>query len=207
MTHWLILSFCLLILHPAYALEPRPWETLRDCRLLKKEMFDGDSFHVRHHGKDLIFRLLYVDTPEKKELGLTSRTTEQAKYWKIYKKDLYTLAQEALLLTEKHLSTPFTIHTRWEDARGNSQQPRYYATVTTSENQDLATLLVAHGLARIHGRPVQAPDGRPGQEVVKELKKIEQEAQKQKKGAWSLPQRGTKKSFRTLPHPVTNGLA
>lgn len=169
------------------------WETLEGCRLLKKETFDGDSFHVRHQGKEYIFRLLYVDTPERKELGLTERTTDQAKYWKIYKKDLYLLAEEASLFTAKTLSSPFTLQTRWEDARGNSSLPRYYAVVMTAEQKDLASLLVANGLGRIHGRPVSSPDGRSGEEVVKSLEKLEGEAKAQNKGAWAFPKRGSKK--------------
>jgi len=184
---------CLSVLAPTHAAEAGQWETLQNCRLLKKETYDGDSFHVRHDGKEYIFRLLYVDTPEKKELGLTERTTEQARYWKIYKKDLYLLAEEALVFTGQKLSAPFTIQTRWEDAKGNSQLPRYYAIVTTSDNQDLASLLLENGLARIHGRPVEAPDGRAGKKVLEDLEKIEVLAKTQKRGAWAFPSRGTKK--------------
>jgi endonuclease YncB( thermonuclease family) len=182
-----------LILLLSGSLVAETWEALESCRLLKKETYDGDSFHVQHQGKEYIFRLLYVDTPERKEMGLTKRTTEQANYWKIYKKDLYLLADEASLYTGKALSSPFTVQTRWEDARGNSSLPRYYAVVTTAERKDLADLLVANGLARIHGHPVDSPDGRPGKEKVKDLEKVEAEAKELKKGAWAFSRKGAKK--------------
>jgi endonuclease YncB( thermonuclease family) len=168
------------------------WQTLEGCRLLKKESYDGDSFHVKHERKEYIFRLYYVDTPEKKEMELTKRTTEQAKYWNIYKKDLYLLAEQAALFTNKFLSSPFTVRTKWEDARGNSALPRFYAAILDSNQKDLALSLVENGLARIYGHPVSAPDGKTGKELLALLKTAEELAQQDKKGAWALPKKGTK---------------
>lgn len=40
------------------------WDRLSGCKLLPNESNDGDSFHVEHEGKEYIFRLYFVDTPE-----------------------------------------------------------------------------------------------------------------------------------------------
>jgi endonuclease YncB( thermonuclease family) len=185
----LCLLLCFFRTGPQLQAGPAPWQTLHDCRLIKKETHDGDSFHVRHQGKEYIFRLYYVDTPETKEMDLTKRTTEQARYWKIYKKDLYLLAGLAADFTSETLSRPFTVTTCWEDAKGNSTLPRYYAVIRDANQKDLAGLLVSNGLARIYGLPVTSPEGTSGKQVQETLKKLELEAQKQNKGAWALPKK------------------
>lgn len=162
------------------------WETLEGCRLWENAANDGDSFHVKHGGREYIFRLLYVDCPERKEMGLTERTTEQARYFQITKRDLYPLSGEAAAFTAARLKTPFRVMTRWEDARGDSRLPRYYAVVETGEGGDLATLLVRAGLARIHGLPVAGPGGRSGSSVVEGLKREESAARDRKSGAWAF---------------------
>ncbi|NJK92115.1 MAG: hypothetical protein HC904_09980 [Blastochloris sp.] len=180
---------CLMLGAACGSLSAGTWETLEACRLLKKEEFDGDSFHVKQGGKEYIFRLYFVDTPEKKDLGLTERTTAQAKYWKIYKKDLYLLADQAAEFTKQKLSKPFTIITLWEDARGRSALPRYFALIRTAEGEDLASLLVGEGMARIYGQKVPMPDGRSAATVEKELEATEAKAKQEGKGAWGMPKR------------------
>lgn len=164
----------------------RTWERLEQCRLASSEFNDGDSFQVRHRGREYIFRLYHVDTPESKDLGLTERTTAQAKYFRVLKRDLYVAAAQAAAFTARHLRQPFTVHTRWEDARGQSQLPRYYAVVTTAEGGDLAAELVRAGLARIHGQSVGHPDGRSGRRVQEDLSALEAEARAQSRGIWAF---------------------
>ena len=81
------------------------WDTLTGGRLKDSAWNDGDSFHVLQGGKEFIFRLCYVDTPETKaHKDLTKRTTAQARYWKIRKKDMFPLAAEAAAYTESLLA-------------------------------------------------------------------------------------------------------
>jgi endonuclease YncB( thermonuclease family) len=162
------------------------WQTLSGCRLVEHVSNDGDSVHVKHGGKEYIFRLLYVDTPERKSLGLTERTTAQAKSFQVLKRDLYLMAEEAAALTAQSLKKPFTVQTQWEDARGDSTLPRHYAVLTTAEGRDLAELLVESGLARIYGRPVMHPDGRSGKEVVAVLEEKEVSARTASRGIWAF---------------------
>lgn len=161
-----------------------PWQTLKNCHWVEHGGNDGDSFHVRHGGQEFIFRLHYVDAPELKEMKLTERTTEQAKYFNIYKRDLYLVSPRAEAFIKEKLSVPFQVQTRWEDAQGQSARPRYYAIITV-RGSDLAELLVESGLARINGYPSPHPDGRSGQEVKAALKKLEAKAREAKKGAWA----------------------
>ena len=48
----------------AVARADEQWVTYKDCRYLPNAANDGDSFHVRAAGKEYIFRLYFVDTPE-----------------------------------------------------------------------------------------------------------------------------------------------
>ena len=163
---------------------PGPWQTLENCNWIEAKSNDGDSFHVRKGGQEYIFRLYYVDTPELKEMKLTDRTSDQAKYFKIFKRDLYLVSIEAKAFTRAMLTTPFQVQTRWEDAKGHSALPRHYAVITV-QGRDLASLLVENGLARINGYPAPHPDGRSGKEVKAELKKLEGLAKEKKLGAWA----------------------
>lgn len=161
------------------------WETLENCQLIESRWNDGDSFHVRHGGKEYIFRLCYVDTPEVKgRKGQTERTTAQARYWKILKRDMYPLAKEASAYTATLLGQTFTVKTQWKDAKGSSQLPRYFGVIVTPQG-DLAELLVAHGYARVYGFSPDDPGGVPAKKYRKKLKALESLAREKKCGAWA----------------------
>jgi endonuclease YncB( thermonuclease family) len=162
------------------------WVTLANCQYMEHASNDGDSFHVKQGGKEYIFRLLYVDCAERKEMGLTERTDEQARYFKILKRDLYLMSDQATAFTAQQLKARFCVKTQWEDAKGNSALPRHYAVVETAAGSDLAELLVQAGLARVYGRPVPHPDGRKGAEVVKDLEALELAAREGRIGAWAF---------------------
>ena len=48
--------------------ESKDWIVLNNCRLIVNPANDGDSFHVEHQGREHIFRLYFVDTPETNEI-------------------------------------------------------------------------------------------------------------------------------------------
>ena len=61
----------------------QPFTELKGCTLLTNQSNDGDSFHVRTpDGKEHIFRLYFVDTPEA-ENSFPDRVAEQAQYFGI----------------------------------------------------------------------------------------------------------------------------
>ena len=54
----------------------------QSCHYLIKRANDGDSFHVSVNGKEYIFRLYFVDTPEV-DTEFPQRVKEQARYFGI----------------------------------------------------------------------------------------------------------------------------
>lgn len=147
---------------------------------------DGDSFHVKHGRDKYIFRLYYVDTPEHfQKGGFHQRTDAQAKYFNIYKKDLYRIAGEASAFTAEALDDRFTVWTCWQDAGGQSKLPRYFGIVLTANGDDLATLLVEQGYARIYGAKPEDSPVQDAERMVKALKKAEERARKSQIGAWA----------------------
>lgn len=163
------------------------WTVLEGCRLLKRSGNDGDSFHVQHEGKEYIFRLYYVDTPEK-DLSFPDRVRDQARYFGLDEDDTLRLGKEAAQFTDRILSRGvFTVVTKWEDARGNSRLPREYAFVITPDG-DLDELLIAEGLVRLYGMRV---DGGYGSQKLHVLKRLEAEAKRDRLGAWGVDRRAS----------------
>lgn len=158
------------------------WETLQGCHFLIKRANDGDSFHVSVSGKEYIFRLYFVDAPET-DTEFRDRVDGQAKYFRISTNELIQLGNLAKAYTREKLTQPFIVRTCWEDAKGRSRLPRYYAFVQTN-NGDLGEQLIENGLARIHGTAAK-PDGlsSAGAEWTK-LKGLQQKAKNEKVGGW-----------------------
>lgn len=161
----------------------KKWTTLEDCTLVRSEYFDGDSFHVRHGKDEYIFRLYFVDAPET-DTTLEDRLAEQAAYWDVSEARARKMARRARRLTEQLLGGTFTVHTRWEDAGGSSDMPRYFAIVEAGRD-DLAEALVEEGLARIHGATTDTPDGARADTVLRLLGNLEKKAQRKKRGVWA----------------------
>lgn len=156
------------------------WTVLENCRLLKNSSNDGDSFHVQHDGKEYIFRLYFVDAAETND-DFPDRVKEQADYFNLSPAAALRLGKEAARFSSSLLaSSPFTVLTRWEDARGNSSLPRYYALVVTPLG-DLDELLTREGLVRQYGMNVDSNLGAKKNSV---LRKLEHEAKQQESGAW-----------------------
>lgn len=163
------------------------WDVLEDCRLLRRGGNDGDSFHVMHNGKEYIFRLYYVDTPEE-SMSYPDRIRDQASYFGISTEDTVRLGREAARFTDRILSrAPFTVVTQWTDARGNSRLPRNYAFVITQEG-DLDELLASEGLVRVYGMRIDSGYGNQKQRLLKQL---ENDAKRDQFGAWGIKKRAT----------------
>ncbi|HMP73572.1 MAG TPA: ankyrin repeat domain-containing protein [Kiritimatiellia bacterium] len=156
------------------------WEVLEGARWIRHAANDGDSFHVRHDGNHYIFRLYYVDAAET-SLAFPQRVHDQAKYFGTTVNETLRLGKDATTFVEKHMAKrPFTVVTRWENARGSSSLPRHYAFIVVDDG-DLDELLVEAGLVRIFGMPV---DGNYGRLKRRELQRLEQRARSERAGAW-----------------------
>lgn len=202
---------CLFLVSRA-ALDARtPWIVLKDCRLEQNVSNDADSFHVRAGSKEYIFRLYFADAPET-DASFPERVAEQAKYFGATPPQTVQLGRQAEKFAKEKLARPFTVRTCKQDAMGRSKKERFYAFVETSDG-DLAELLIANGLARVHGRAA-APEGlSSAQGEWLKLQRLEREAKAQKVGGWgagagrmtarlpTAPAKGGADSFDAFFHP------
>jgi len=158
------------------------WQELRGCQFIPNEFNDGDSFHVKHSGKEYIFRLYFVDTPESED-SLPERVAEQAAWFGTTPARAIEVGRYAKHATAQILSKPFTVLTKLQDARGRSKLPRYYAFITTADKEDLGEVLVTSGLARAFG-VATAPPGEQIGEMRAKYDKFQARARRDQLGAW-----------------------
>lgn len=159
------------------------WETLENCQLLTNTLVDGDSFHLSHDGREYVFRLYFVDAPEK-DPTLKDRIQDQAAYFGIATDDIPKAGVAAARFTrEKLTGQKITITTRWQNAMGRSSLARFYCKLVVND-EDLAEQLVAAGLARIHGIRANVPGNPRSTTFISRLKNLELTAREQKLGVW-----------------------
>ncbi len=161
------------------------WETLTGIRLRDSGYFDGDSFHLSAQGKDYIFRLYFVDAPET-AATYPDRVEAQGKYFGVDLKRTLEVGEEARVFARSFLRAGgVTVHTCWEDARGASAQPRFYAILESAKG-NLAEELIKNGLARVYGMPTpdRLPGGKTADAFIKDLERLEAQAKRAKVGGW-----------------------
>lgn len=161
------------------------FEKLDNVRWQVSSGNDGDSFLVKHKGKDYVFRLYHVDTTETSN-SYPDRVAAQAKYFNTSTAKCFEIANKATQLTKKLLKNkPFTVFTKWENARGNSRLGRSYAFILCPDGRFLSEHLAEKGLVRIYGMPSKTPDGKSSSSWSSYLKKLEASAKKKKLGGWN----------------------
>jgi endonuclease YncB( thermonuclease family) len=189
MRRWILLSFLGLLfatvgLTDAVAAAAQAnWTTLGNCQLNPNPANDGDSFHVLCNGREFIFRLYFVDTPET-DNSIPKRVDEQAAYFRISKQSALAVGLTAKQFSATRLSGSFIVITRWEDAKGRSRLPRSYAFVRVN-GHDLGEALVESGLARIYGARTRLPDGTTSANERTKLQNLERQAKIARRGAWA----------------------
>jgi len=164
--------------------QSKEWIVLKDCRLIPNPANDGDSFHVSAGEKEYLFRLYLVDAPETDEMT-PRRLVEQAKYFSITVPQAIEVGRAAKDFTQEKLSQPFTVFTHMSDALGQSRLERFYAFVETTEG-DLGEQLVRNGLARSYGFKAAPPGLTSSRIEVEKLQQFEDEAKRDKIGAWGV---------------------
>ena len=173
-----ISALACLCFQPAHA--AKPWQVLDGCRLVEHHANDGDSFHVRWKGSDLTVRLYFADTPES-DYRFMDRTRAQAAYFGISEEQAVEVGKLAKAFTRDALKDGFSIRTRWQGVFSGQANSRKYGIVSVGD-KDLAEMLVANGLARIHGMGI----GGKTWEEVERLKALEAQAKAEKRGAWGM---------------------
>lgn len=163
---------------------PPGWEKLENCRLAPDAYMDGDSFHVLHNGKNHIFRLYFVDCAET-DASFPKRIQDQMEDFGLSSEAAVLQAgKQATEFTKKMLSGPFTVLTKWEDARGNSKQKRYYAVILTG-SKNLAVELAKTGWARAYGMPADYPNAAQSKSFRESLRRFQATAIRGKLGAFA----------------------
>jgi len=164
--------------------QTKDWIVLKDCRLIPNPANDGDSFHVSAGNKEYLFRLYLVDAPETDEMT-PRRLIEQAKYFNITVPQAIEVGRAAKDFTQEKLSQPFIVFTHMSDAMGQSRLERFYAFVETRDG-DLGEQLVRNGLARSFGFKGAPPGVTNSRIEVEKLQQFEDEAKRDKIGAWGV---------------------
>jgi len=164
--------------------QSKDWIVLKDCRLIPNPANDGDSFHVSAGTKEYLFRLYLVDAPETDEMT-PRRLVEQAKYFSITVPQAIEVGRAAKDFTQEKLSQPFTVFTHMSDAMGQSRLERFYAFIETKEG-DLGEQLIRNGLARSYGFKTAPPGLTSSRIEVGKLQQFEDEAKRDKIGAWGV---------------------
>ncbi|MGI9241431.1 MAG: thermonuclease family protein [Verrucomicrobiales bacterium] len=158
------------------------FDVLEGAVLVDHGANDGDSFHVRHGGDEFVFRLYYVDCPEKDGRRFSERLAEQGAYFGgLAVDEVVELGLEAEAFVEGLLrARKFTVATRWEKVYDSG---RYYAFVRV-DGKPLSELLVERGFARIHTRGVDLPEGKKFESYREDLGKLESRAKAEGLGGW-----------------------
>lgn len=165
------------------ALAAKKWRTKEDCTLIDNPANDGDSFHIRVNRRAYIFRLLWVDTPET-DNRFPDRVAEQAAYFGISPENAIKVGKDATRFSAEFLRRqPFTVYTQFDDAMGSSEKDRDYAVIKSGA-VFLMEALVENGLARIHGLQELPPDAPSLSAMRMRLKGLENDAKKNRRGAW-----------------------
>ncbi len=163
-------------------------QMLPNAMLINNPANDGDSFHVNAAGKLLHVRLYFVDCPEISAYSKVDarRVSEQSRYFGLPSVvQTVHYGNEAKKFVSQTLSKPFTVYTSFANALGRSAKGRVYGFVKTADGDDLASLLVKHGLARTYGVGRQTPDGISRDEMILKLKDIEVAAMLKRNGIWA----------------------
>lgn len=159
------------------------WEVLEGCRLMTNAAVDGDSFKVMHKGREYVFRLYFVDTPEA-DASVKERVQDQAAYFGVSITNVPPGGRLASAFTRDKLAwRDFTIVTRWQNAMGRSTLARFYC-VALVKGENLAEELVKAGWARIYGLRANWPDGPRSATFINKLKNLELSAREQRRGMW-----------------------
>ena len=158
------------------------FDVLQGGQLIDHGANDGDSFHIRHGDDEHVFRLYYVDCPEKSSRNYKQRVAEQGEYFGgLDAAEVVEVGLEAKDLVEHLLKrNEFEIYTRWEEVYDSG---RYFAFVKI-DGRFLSELLVERGLARIHTKGVNLPDGTRFKVQRDRLRELERQAKAARLGAW-----------------------
>lgn len=160
------------------------WQTLTDCTLISGRFNDGDGFYCNCGGKEYAFRLYSIDAPEI-DGRFEDQVKDQAKYFGVTEDQVIEIGKQAKEFTASVLGTnTFVAITKGQSAGARGKIGRSYAFINVN-GDDLSLKLVENGLARIYGVTV-TPTGMDKSFYEQVLVSLEQQAKKNRAGAWAL---------------------
>lgn len=173
---------------------PEGWDVLRGGTLVEKKSNDGDSFRIRHGNQETIFRLYYVDTPEK-ELKTyrdgnsnRERVQEQADYFgNLTLSQTTALGEAAATFTLDLLRKGgFEVLTKYEGVYGPGRRYCFVAVPWEGKMVFLHELLVDQGMVRVHTKGTPLPNGRHTKDQEDQLRRREKKAKEAGRGGWGM---------------------
>jgi len=172
---------------PAFA----EWMLLENCKLVRSDSNDGDSFLVEcateYRGESKHrFRLYFVDTAETSSNSdfMKERLEEQATYWGGNDPDFaMRMGLRAQQTVRKLLGNRFDVYTQGEYAP-TLGRPRLYAMVRVNDRW-LSEILVEEGLVRIHGSGAKLFNGTSAKSYRSKLQRLERTAKSARRNAWA----------------------
>lgn len=161
---------------------------LKNCVYVPDTKYnDGDSFKVKtEDGRIVEVRCYFVDTAESKDKPYADhrkRVTDQGRYFgDLGYKEALKLGREAKKYAERSLSgKKLTVYTIWEEVYTSG---RYYAFVEVPGMGLWHEDLVKKGLARIHTKGADLPNGTRWKAQKERLKNFEKKARASGQGGW-----------------------
>jgi len=176
------------------SLSSSQFDIMEGCKLIDHRGNDGDSFHVQTPGGREEFRLYYVDAPESAartygpgENNYKRIAQQGASMGGLNQKQTTEVGVEAKLFVKKLLKArKFGIATTGEKVYRSHRKYAFVIVKWEGETRYLHELLVAHGLGRIHTKPMTLPDNTSATRHKKRLKILESYAKKNNHGAWGV---------------------
>jgi endonuclease YncB( thermonuclease family) len=171
------------------------YEVYRGCTLAEARNNDGDSFMVKlPDGKRNEFRLYFVDTPESAFKSYAGGDTNHQRI-REQAADLGGITPEQAVEIGKKgkaftlgllASRPFDIYTRWDSPFSDNRFHAFVEVKHDGKSRWLHEILVEKGLARIHTKGADLPDGTSSAKHKARLKEFESAAKRTQTGAWGL---------------------
>lgn len=171
------------------------YETHRHCTLVEARGNDGDSFLVKlPDGKKAVFRLYFVDAPESAFKSYAGGDTNHRRIHEqaadlggVTPQQAVEIGKKAKSFTTGILaSRPFDIHTNWDSPFNDNRFHAFVEIQQGGQPRWLHEVLVDHGLARIHTKGADLPDGTPSAKHKTRLLKLQATAKSSDVGVWGL---------------------
>lgn len=170
------------------------FEVLDGCKLIEHRGNDGDSFHVSTpKGREEV-RLYYVDAPESAARTYGNGDTNHKRISQqgaamggLNQHETTQVGVVAKKLAIELLQgKTFKIATTREKVYRSHRIYAYVVVEWEGEERYLHELLVAHGLGRIHTKPMTLPDNTSASRHKEHLRRLEKEAKSKNYGAWGI---------------------